>query len=100
MEITPEFVLQWHRELNQVIPGQPVSIESFLELLPVVSELPPLPPATRVLVRGDVDAGIRNETVTNGTRLQSMLQTLRYGIEKGWVQVIIGHRGRDPELSL
>lgn len=100
MEITPEFVLQWHRELNQVIPGQPVSIESFLELLPVVSELPPLPPATRVLVRGDVDAGIRNETVINGTRLQSMLQTLRYGIEKGWVQVIIGHRGRDPELSL
>ena len=84
MEITPEFVLQWHRELNQVIPGQPVSIESFLESLPVVSELPPLPPATRVLVRGDVDAGIRNETVINGTRLQSMLQTLRYGIEKGW----------------
>ena len=53
-----------------------------------------------MLVRGDVDAK-PGATIGDGDeRLRSMLDTLRYGIDRGWKQVIFGHIGRKPDGSL
>lgn len=98
MPIRPEDVVTWCEELLSESPEP--SFEESIRAIPAVSDLGDLPPGTRVLVRGDVDAGIKEERVVDDTRPRSMLETLRYGIDRGWIQVILGHRGRDPELSL
>jgi len=51
-------------------------------------------------VRGDVDAKPGEKKGKGDIRLQSMVETLNFGRERGWKQVIFGHIGRDPELSL
>src|SRR5690606_8635980 len=53
-----------------------------------------------VLVRGDVDAKPGANIGEGDIRLRSMLDTLRFGRERGWKQVIFGHIGRDPAGSL
>ncbi|MCA9266869.1 MAG: phosphoglycerate kinase, partial [Planctomycetales bacterium] len=59
-----------------------------------------LPAGTRVLVRGDVDAKPGDAVGKGDIRLRSMEETLRFGIAKGWKQIVFGHRGRDPNESL
>ena len=59
-----------------------------------------LPSGTPVLVRGDVDAK-PGPTVGDGDiRLRSMKDTLKFGQERGWKQIVFGHVGREPEKSL
>lgn len=100
MTISPERVVEWCEELLAGAGASEPSFEESLRGIPVVSDLGGLPAGTRVLVRGDLDAGIKDERVVDDVRPRSMLETLRYGIDRGWVQIIFGHRGRDPELSL
>ena len=59
-----------------------------------------LPSGTPVLVRGDVDAKPGPKVGDGDIRLRSMKDTLDYGRQKGWKQVIFGHIGREPEKSL
>jgi phosphoglycerate kinase len=53
-----------------------------------------------VLVRGDVDAKPGAHIGDGDVRLRSMVETLEFGRERGWVQVIFGHIGRKPEGTL
>jgi phosphoglycerate kinase len=53
-----------------------------------------------VLVRGDVDAKPGDHIGDGDIRLRSMVDTLKYGMDRGWKQVIFGHIGRKPEGSL
>ena len=55
---------------------------------------------TPVLVRGDVDAKPGQKVGQGDERLRSMLETLRFGVEHGWKQIIFGHIGRKPEGTL
>lgn len=49
-----------------------------------------------MLIRGDLDA--KPVKIGEGDiRLRSMLDTLRFGQEHGWKQIIFGHIGRKPE---
>ena len=53
-----------------------------------------------MLIRGDVDAKPGAKIGEGDIRLRSMLETLNYGRQKGWIQIIFGHIGRKPEGSL
>lgn len=76
-------------------------LEDCLDVIPDLESLSDLPAGTRVLVRGDTDVIVgEGDIITNDVRLQSLLETLRFGIERDWVPIVYGHRGRDPQLSL
>jgi phosphoglycerate kinase len=52
-------------------------------------------------VRGDTDVVFdeRGEP-DDDSRLRALVDTLKFGVDRGWVQILYGHRGRDPKLSL
>jgi phosphoglycerate kinase len=56
----------------------------------------PIKSGTRVFVRCDIDVPIQNGVVGETYRLDNLLQTLNYVIEKGGIPVIAGHIGK-PE---
>ena len=76
-------------------------LETCLQAIPSLDSLGDLPAGSRVLVRGDTDVVVGDDgTIDNDVRLRSLVETLSYGSQRGWVQLVYGHRGRDPELSL
>ena len=54
----------------------------------------PIKSGTRVFVRCDIDVPIENEVVGETFRLDNLLETLNYIIEKGGIPVIAGHIGK------
>jgi len=98
--VLPEQVVEWCSKLIEKSPDFP-SLETCLEAIPGLNSLADLPVGTRVLVRGDTDVVVRDDgSVEDDIRLRSLAPTLRFGCRKGWVQLLYGHRGRDPQLSL
>ncbi len=101
MQITPDDMITWCRSLltagqkNDVPP-----LEQQIAEVPQLDSLADVPSGTVVLVRGDVDAKPGAEVGQGDIRLRSMLETLRFGQQRGWVQVIFGHIGRKPEGTL
>lgn len=75
-------------------------LADYLAAVPRLESLADVPSGTTVLVRGDVDEKPGPEVGKGDVRLRSMVETLKYGREKGWKQVIFGHIGRDPAGSL
>ena len=72
----------------------------YLKAIPRLDSLASVSPGTPVLIRGDVDAKPGPAVGDGDIRLRSMADTLRYGIDRGWKQIIFGHIGREPEKSL
>src|SRR5882757_9091420 len=64
------------------------SLEEYLTAIPRLSSLADVPSGTPVLIRGDVDAKPGAKIGQGDERLQSMVATLKFGIEHGWKQVI------------
>ncbi len=56
----------------------------------------PIKSDTRVFVRCDIDVPIKNNTIGEKFRLDNLLETLKYIIDKGGIPVIAGHIGK-PE---
>jgi phosphoglycerate kinase len=77
-----------------------LELADYLKAIPRLDALADVPGGTPVLVRGDVDAKPGAAVGEGDIRLQSMLDTLRFGIQRGWKQIIFGHIGREPEKSL
>ena len=77
-----------------------LELADYLRAIPRLDSLADVPRGTAVLVRGDVDAKPGPALGDGDIRLRSMAETLRYGIERGWRQVVFGHIGREPEKSL
>ncbi|MFO0895792.1 MAG: phosphoglycerate kinase [Pirellulales bacterium] len=99
--VTAESMLQWCQNLLRVGPsGPPLSLEDYLASIPRLGALADLPSGTPVLVRGDVDAKPGAELGDGDIRLRSMKDTLQFGRDQGWKQIILGHIGRKPEGSL
>ncbi len=99
--VTAESMLQWCQNLLRVGPsGPPLSLEDSLAPIPRLESLADLPSGTPVLVRGDVDAKPGAEVGEGDIRLRSMKDTLQFGRDRGWKQIIFGHIGRKPEGSL
>lgn len=99
--VTAESMLQWCQNLLRVGPsGPPLSLEDYLAAIPRLGALADLPSGTPVLVRGDVDAKPGAELGDGDIRLRSMKDTLQFGRDQGWKQIVFGHIGRKPEGSL
>ncbi len=94
-------MLPW---LETIVSGRAampeLTLGDYLDAIPRLESLADLPKGTAVLIRGDVDAKPGDKIGKGDIRLRSMVDTLRYGLDRGWVQVIFGHIGRDPEQSL
>lgn len=100
MSLTQEQVIRWCEQQITEAPDFPL-LETCLDAIEPLSQLADLPAGTRVLVRGDTDVVINDQgEIEEDVRLQSLVETLKFGIEHGWVMVLFGHRGRKPELSL
>lgn len=77
-----------------------LKLEDYLAGIPRLATLADVPAGTPVLVRGDVDAKPGATVGEGDIRLRSMVETLQYGRQKGWKQIVFGHIGRKPEGSL
>jgi phosphoglycerate kinase len=100
MQISEGKTLEWCRILIGAAPAPHKTLGDYLAAIPRLKSLADVPKGTAVLVRGDVDAKPGAEIGVGDQRLRSMVETLKYGIERGWKQVVFGHIGRKPEGSL
>ena len=91
---------QWCQTLLGAAPGPHKALSDYLGAIPRLKSLSNVPSGTVVLVRGDVDAKPGAKIGEGDERLRSMQSTLKFGIERGWKQVIFGHIGRKPDGSL
>ncbi|MBX7074784.1 MAG: phosphoglycerate kinase [Pirellulales bacterium] len=100
-KITADDMTNWCRRLLGAEPfAADQSLAASLAAIPRLESLADLPAGTVVLVRGDVDAKPGAKVGEGDIRLRSMVDTLRFGIERGWKQVVFGHIGRKPEGTL
>ncbi len=101
MPISTESMAAWCRKLLGADPNAPqLALEQYLTAIPRIECLGKLPSGTAVLVRGDVDAKPGPNIGDGDIRLRSMKDTLKFGQERGWKQIVFGHVGREPEKSL
>jgi phosphoglycerate kinase len=91
----------WCRKLLGADPNTPrLALEQYLAGIPNMDSLANLPSGTPVLIRGDVDAKPGAKIGEGDIRLRSMKDTIKFGQDRGWKQIIFGHIGREPEKSL
>jgi phosphoglycerate kinase len=76
-----------------------MTLADYLDAIPGLGSLEDLPSGTPVLVRGDVDAKPGPQIGDGDIRLRSMVDTLQFGRQNGWKQIVFGHIGRKPEGS-
>lgn len=77
-----------------------LELNDYLAAIPRLDSLADLPAGTPVLIRGDVDCKPGPQIGDGDIRLRSMVDTLEFGRQHGWKQIIFGHIGREPEKSL
>ena len=94
MAITAERVLNLSKVLKGFSPRENLSLADYLQAIPRLESLSDVPSSTPVLVRGDVDAKVGAEVGQGDIRLRSMKETLDFGRQKGWKQILFGHLGR------
>jgi phosphoglycerate kinase len=101
MGVTPQEMKAWCERLLAGRAAAPdMTLADYLRAVPGMAALEKLPSGTPVLVRGDVDAKPGASVGDGDIRLRSMVDTLKFGQERGWKQIIFGHIGRKPEGSL
>lgn len=99
--LTTEKTTQLLRQLLGLEPATTKKpLAEYLAAIPHLDSLADLPSGTAILIRGDVDEKPGAEVGQGDIRLRSMVETLKFGQQKGWKQVIFGHIGRDPAGSL
>lgn len=101
MPVSAASLLPWTQTILGANPQTPKrTLQEYLKAIPRLSSLASLPRGTVVLVRGDVDAKPGPNIGDGDIRLQSMAETLNFGRQHGWKQVVFGHIGRKPEETL
>lgn len=101
MSVTAASLLPWTQTLLGANPQAPHrTLQEYLKAIPRLASLSAMPRGTPVLVRGDVDAKPGPNIGDGDIRLQSMAETLNFGRQHGWKQVVFGHIGRKPEETL
>ena len=76
------------------------SLEEKLARIPAVESLADLPSGTPVWVRADLDVSDRDGVIGEDPRLTGLHATLEFGRRHGWRMILLGHRGREPSLTL
>jgi phosphoglycerate kinase len=101
MAITVNDIQAWCETLLAGRAADPnLALADYLDAIPGLGSLEDLPSGTPILVRGDVDAKPGPNIGDGDIRLRSMVDTLQFGRQNGWKQIIFGHIGRKPEGSL
>ena len=100
MAVTAESMVAWTRALLGVEGFPELSLEQYLAEIPTLESLGDLPAGTVVLIRGDLDCKPGAAVGQGDIRLRSMVETLEFGRQRGWKQVLFGHIGRDPAATL
>ncbi len=101
MSVDAQAMQTWCEKLLAGQEAEPeLGLMDYVAAVPRLDSLADVPSGTPVLVRGDVDAKPGASIGEGDIRLRSMVETLKYGIERGWKQVVFGHIGRKPEGSL
>ena len=101
MAISAEQMTQWCQNLLAGRAAAPeLELVDYLEAVPRLESLADVPSGTTVAIRGDVDASPGAQIGEGDIRLRSMVDTLNYGRDRGWKQIIFGHIGRKPEGTL
>ncbi|MEM6656120.1 MAG: phosphoglycerate kinase, partial [Planctomycetota bacterium] len=99
--VTPEQMQSWCETIVRGREAAPdLTLGDYLADVPRLDTLADVASGTPVLIRGDVDAKPGAEIGQGDIRLRSMVETLKFGRERGWKQVVFGHIGRKPEGSL
>lgn len=101
-QVTAELLKTWCCRLLDTKTAHPTQSanDELLAGVPRLETLSALPKGTTVLVRGDVDAKPGKKMGQGDIRLRSMRETLIFGRQRGWRQVVFGHVGRRSEGSL
>ena len=94
MAATADRVLKLARVLKGFDVQESRTLVDYLNGIPRLDSLADLPGGTSVLVRGDVDAKPGAEVGQGDIRLRSMKETLDFGRQRGWKQIVFGHLGR------
>src|SRR5262245_30695145 len=94
MALTSDRVLKACRLLKGLDRRENLRLADYLKAIPRLKSLADVPAGTPVLVRGDVDCKPGPEVGQEDIRLRSMKETLQFGRNKGWKQVVFGHLGR------
>lgn len=76
------------------------TLQEYLKAIPRLDSLSDVKGGTPVLIRGDLDAKPGAQVGEGDIRLRSMVETLEFGLKRGWKQILFGHIGRKPEGSL
>jgi phosphoglycerate kinase len=101
MNVTADTMQTWCEKL---LAGREaandLTLKDYLDTIPRLDSLADVASGTPVLVRGDVDAKPGANVGEGDIRLRSMVDTLKYGQQRGWKQIVFGHIGREPEKSL
>src|SRR3954452_12999767 len=97
MPVTAERALKLIRVLKGLDSREESSLADYLRAIPHLSSLADVASGTPVLVRGDVDCKPGPAIGDEDIRLRSMKDTLQFGRDKGWKQIIFGHLGRKQE---
>jgi phosphoglycerate kinase len=101
MPVTPESMLAWCQKLLDIDGCRPRrSLSEYLNAIPRLDSLAELPSGSTVLVRGDLDAKPGAQVGQGDIRLRSMRETLEFGRQRGWKQVVFGHIGRKGDETL
>ena len=101
MAVSPQDMQAWCETLLAGRAENPdLTLADYLDAIPGLGSIEDLPSGTPVLVRGDVDAKPGGKIGEGDVRLRSMVDTLKFGRERGWKQIVFGHVGRKPEGSL
>src|SRR5687767_14750261 len=100
MAVSSEHVRDWCCRLIDPPTSSP-DLESLVAEIPLLNSLADLPAGTPVLVRCDTNVPMRDGKATGSeSRLRSLVETLSFGRERGWRQIIHGHLGVDGQESL
>lgn len=101
MAVSESQMLDWCKTLLAGREAAPdATLSDYLRDIPRLASFDDLPSGSTVLVRGDVDAKPGDKIGEGDVRLRSMVETLEFGRQRGWKQIVFGHIGRKPEGSL
>jgi len=101
MHVSDKEMQDWCQKLLAGRAAQPdLTLSDYIRDIPGMASLQDVPSGTAVLVRADLDCKPGAKIGDGDIRLRSMVDTLRFGIARGWRQVVFGHIGRKPEGSL
>jgi phosphoglycerate kinase len=101
MAVTEKEMTAWCEKLLSGRAAEPdLTLADYIRAIPGMASLQDVPSGTPVLVRGDVDAKPGAQIGEGDIRLRSMVDTLQFGRDRGWKQIVFGHIGRKPEGSL